>query len=99
MSCPKFLGAISSLLKLVYVTGFFLLARTDVTKTSSSWVTLVVSLDFSCEEEIKEKRKKRIDNRLKSLNFCVFLPLQQSFLNKIFIRKIGLRIKRGNYSY
>jgi hypothetical protein len=55
-------------------------------------------LGFSCEKERKENRKKRIDNKLNSLNLGAFLPLWQSFLNKISIRKISLRIKRGNYS-
>lgn len=44
-------------------TGVFLFTRIAETRTSLSWVTLVVSFGFSCEKERKENRKKRIENR------------------------------------
>jgi hypothetical protein len=47
-------------------TGVFLFTRIAETRTSSSWVTLVVSFGFSCEKERKENRKKRIENRLEN---------------------------------
>ena len=85
MSWPKLRCANSSLLTLENVTGVFVVTRIAETKTSSSWLTLVVSFCFSCEKETKENRKKRIEKRRKKLEFCAFAPLQLKII--VFIRK------------
>jgi hypothetical protein len=86
MSCPRFRGAISSLVTLVNVMGFFLPALTPETKTSSSCFILVVSCTFSCEKEKKENKEKKIEKR-NLLDFVLCL-------NKFSIRKKVTNKKR-----